>query len=112
MLEQGWNNPEGDRFFQNQRQNAGNAENADDKMAQVFYKMMQDIGNDMHRLTGVLQIKSQNSDSTRILDMCMAPGSFLATALRINPEAEVLGFSLPVSEGATKFFYRVIPMSH
>lgn len=74
--------------------------------------MMQDIANDMHRLTGVLQTKSQNSDSTRILDMCMAPGGFLAAALRINPETEELGLAYLFLKAATKFFYRIILMSH
>ncbi|KAK8011771.1 hypothetical protein PG989_000031 [Apiospora arundinis] len=34
-----------------------------------------------------------------ILDMCAAPGGFLATAIRINPNAEVVAFSLPPSDG-------------
>jgi hypothetical protein len=32
----------------------------------------------------------------------MAPGGFLATALRLNPRACALGFSLPPSEGGHK----------
>ncbi|SCO54310.1 uncharacterized protein FFNC_15451 [Fusarium fujikuroi] len=31
--------------------------------------------------------------------MCVAPGGFLATAKRLNPGAEVMGFSLPPSDG-------------
>ncbi|KAL5603899.1 hypothetical protein FOVSG1_006649 [Fusarium oxysporum f. sp. vasinfectum] len=34
-----------------------------------------------------------------ILDMCVAPGGCLATAKRLNPGAEVMGFSLPPSDG-------------
>lgn len=53
----------------------------------------------MHQLTGVFRIKSPILDEHSILDMCMAPGGFLATALRINPEARALGFSLPKRDG-------------
>lgn len=60
---------------------------------------MENIGDDMHQLTGVFQIESPDPRKHSILDMCMAPGGFLATALRINPRARVLGFSLPKSNG-------------
>ncbi|GFF57415.1 hypothetical protein IFM46972_10786 [Aspergillus udagawae] len=96
LRKKGWNNPKGDRFFEKQRRAA---DHADDKTAKHFYKMMQDIGRDMHRLTGVFQIKSPSPDQNCILDMCMAPGGFLATALRLNPEAHALGFSLPKCNG-------------
>lgn len=99
LRKKGWDNPEGDRFFQEQRRTA---DHADNKTAKHFYKMMKDIGNDMHQLTGAFQIKSLGPDKQSILDMCMAPGGFLATALRVNPEARALGFSLPKSNGGHK----------
>ena len=61
---------------------------------------MKEIGQEMHRSTRALAISKV--DSPNILDMCMAPGGFLATALNINPGARALGFSLPVSEGGHK----------
>jgi hypothetical protein len=61
--------------------------------------MMKEIGHDMHRKTDIFQIKSSMPDEQYILDMCMAPGGFLATALAYNPEARALGFSLPTGEG-------------
>lgn len=61
--------------------------------------MMKNIARDMNQLTGVFRIKSQDLRTHSILDMCMAPGGFLATALRINPGAQALGFSLPTCHG-------------
>ncbi|OOF97961.1 hypothetical protein ASPCADRAFT_141704 [Aspergillus carbonarius ITEM 5010] len=96
LRRKGWENPAGDRFFEKQRQAA---DNADNKTAKHFFRMMKNIGYDMHQLTDVFQINSPNPDKHRILDMCMAPGGFLATALRINPKAQAIGFSLPRCEG-------------
>lgn len=35
----------------------------------------------------------------RILDLCMAPGGFLGTAMKLNPRFEAVAFSLPASKG-------------
>ncbi|GKZ75340.1 hypothetical protein AnigIFM60653_001822 [Aspergillus niger] len=91
-----WENPAADRFFEWQRQTA---DNADKKTAKHFFRMMENIGHDMHQLTDVFRINSPDMDKLCILDMCMAPGGFLATALRINPKAQAIGFSLPKCEG-------------
>ncbi|EED11939.1 hypothetical protein TSTA_000170 [Talaromyces stipitatus ATCC 10500] len=53
----------------------------------------------MHRVTGVFHIKNLYCDGYSILDMCMAPGGFLAIALSCNPEAQALAFSLPRIDG-------------
>ena len=37
-----------------------------------------------------------------ILDMCMAPGGFLQTALSVNPTAHAVAFSLPMGMGGHK----------
>ncbi|PKY07467.1 FtsJ-like methyltransferase family protein [Aspergillus campestris IBT 28561] len=92
----GWNNPRGDQFFAQQRRAA---DHADDKTSKIFYRMMENIGYDMHQLTGVFQIERPDPRKHSILDMCMAPGGFLATALHINPRARALGFSLPKFNG-------------
>jgi 23S rRNA U2552 (ribose-2'-O)-methylase RlmE/FtsJ len=69
-------------------------------MSQIFYNMMKEIGQEMHRSTCALAISKMAPPT--ILDMCMAPGGFLATTLNINPGARALGFSLPISEGGHK----------
>ena len=63
---------------------------------------MKTIGQEMHRSTGALAIPKMAANSPTILDMCMAPGGFLATTLNLNPGAGALGFSLPTSEGGHK----------
>ncbi|KAF2803437.1 uncharacterized protein BDZ99DRAFT_399739 [Mytilinidion resinicola] len=106
LRQQGWSNPKGDRYFEKQRHNA---DNADKKMAQIFYKMMKEIGQEMHRSTGALAITKTAANSPTVLDICMAPGGFLATTLDLNPGAHALGFSLPVSEGGHKVLIHRAP---
>ncbi|RDH26659.1 hypothetical protein BDQ94DRAFT_164298 [Aspergillus welwitschiae] len=96
LRHKGWENPAGDRFFEQQRQTA---DNADKKTANHFFRMMKEIGHDMQQLTDVFRVNSPYLDKQRILDMCMAPGGFLGTALRVNPKARAIGFSLTRSEG-------------
>ncbi|KAI2628638.1 hypothetical protein GGR54DRAFT_354786 [Hypoxylon sp. NC1633] len=93
LREKGWNNPAGDTFFKKQRQSS---DKADNRTAEFFFQMMKDIGEELHRSTNAFQIRSTRA---KILDMCMAPGGFLATALCKNPLAEALAFSLPVANG-------------
>ncbi|KAI3065766.1 hypothetical protein CBS147353_8218 [Aspergillus niger] len=96
LRHKGWENPAGDRFFEQQRQTA---DNADKKTAKHFFRMMKEIGHDMQQLTDIFRINSPYPDKQRILDMCMAPGGFLGTALCVNPKARAIGFSLPRREG-------------
>ncbi|KAL4821881.1 hypothetical protein BDW67DRAFT_171903 [Aspergillus spinulosporus] len=102
LRKKGWEAPAGDTFFAKQRRIS---DKANAKTAVHFYKMMQEIATDMNRLTGVFGIKPLTSDEgsrPAILDLCMAPGGFLATALKINPAAQALAFTLPESEGGHK----------
>ena len=57
----------------------------------------------MHQLTDVLRINSPDLDKQCIFDMCMAPGGFRATALRINPKVRAIVFGLPKYEGGDSF---------
>lgn len=94
---------EGDRFFEKQRQAA---DHADKKTAKQFFNMMKEIGREMHRVSNIFRI---NRTEPIILDMCMAPGGFLTTALECNPEARTVGFSLPKHEGGHKGHVRSSP---
>ncbi|KAL3438412.1 hypothetical protein BDV09DRAFT_182693 [Aspergillus tetrazonus] len=99
LRKKGWGVPAGDTFFAKQRRTS---DKAHAKTVAHFYKMMQDIATDMNRLTGIFDIKPSASDignRPALLDLCMAPGGFLATALKINPTAQALTFTLPKSEG-------------
>jgi 23S rRNA U2552 (ribose-2'-O)-methylase RlmE/FtsJ len=65
--------------------------------------MMKSMGRDMHQATGAFALPGGSpSDPPRILDMCVAPGGFLAAALELNPGAEARGFSLQSSKGGHK----------
>lgn len=60
---------------------------------------MQKIGHELQLNTGCFNINSSRETQPQILDMCAAPGGFLATALDIEPRARVTGFTLPEANG-------------
>lgn len=57
---------------------------------------MKRIGDELHQATLGFATRTYPGN---ILDMCAAPGGFLATAMKLNPECEAVGFSLPPSDG-------------
>lgn len=61
--------------------------------------MMQNIGAELQESTSAFDLPMAHDKRRRILDMCVAPGGFLRTALRYNPDAQVVAFSLPVFQG-------------
>lgn len=58
--------------------------------------MMCRIGEEIEECTGVISLKKH---APSILDLCAAPGGFIATALRYNSDATVCGISLPKELG-------------
>ncbi|QVM09623.1 hypothetical protein D8B26_004278 [Coccidioides posadasii str. Silveira] len=98
LRQKGWSNPAGDQFFQKQRQTA---DNADGQTVLHFYDMMKKIGRELHLSTDAFRI-SGDIWRGRILDMCMAPGGFLAEALSVNSGSRALGFTLPLCKGGHK----------
>ncbi|KAF7548038.1 hypothetical protein G7Z17_g7311 [Cylindrodendrum hubeiense] len=91
----GWKSEKGDEYFQRQRRSADNASN---NTANYFYGMMQKIGTELHRITKAFEL-SHISNQPAILDMCMAPGGFVASVLKKYPDAHVKAMSLPVERG-------------
>lgn len=88
----GWSNPEGDVLYEalrNQVDNAGPQER------KKMYGMMLQIGKEMHLQTGAFILPSSSHNGFRVLDLCMAPGGFSATALEKNSDAVIRGISLP-----------------
>ena len=61
---------------------------------------MKRIGQEVHSRTSAFKVR--NCPRPDILNMGMAPGGFLATALGVNPESHALAFTLPISEGGHK----------
>ncbi|KAI1641580.1 uncharacterized protein F4817DRAFT_52782 [Daldinia loculata] len=103
LRQRGWDNPEGDSFFQKQRQNA---DKSDDRTAAYFFELMRRIGHELHRSTGAFAVQP-GSPHPNILDMCMAPGGFLDVALSKSPTSRALAFSLPASDGGHKVLLRM-----
>ncbi|KAG4277372.1 hypothetical protein FPRO04_14138 [Fusarium proliferatum] len=92
----GWNNPKGDTFFRKQRRRA---DESSDKTAAFFYRLMKNIGQGLHKECQAFTVLATPGNIPSILDWCMAPGGFLAVALRHNPDARALAFSLPEEQG-------------
>lgn len=89
----------GDNYFQKQRRTA---DNTDMRTSLGFFNLMQRIGNEMHETTGVMSLV----DTRNILDLCMAPGGYSASALKFSPQASVSGATLPEEHGGHKLFVR------
>jgi hypothetical protein len=70
--------------------------------------MMKEIGEEMHQSTFALTISKMVSPN--ILDMCMAPGGFLATTLKKNPEPVLLALACLFWRVATRCFCQKIPV--
>ena len=61
---------------------------------------MQRIGDEMQKSTDVMSPIGNG----QILDLCMAPGGYSASALKFNPRASVSGATLPEEQGGHKLF--------
>ncbi|KAH7112371.1 hypothetical protein EDB81DRAFT_953665 [Dactylonectria macrodidyma] len=101
LRKMGWNNPKGDAFFKKQRRNA---DEGNERIAVYFYRLMKTIGHELQDHASAFTAHGSKSEPPSILDMCMAPGGFLATALGLNPESHALAFSLPTSMGGHHAF--------
>jgi 23S rRNA U2552 (ribose-2'-O)-methylase RlmE/FtsJ len=66
--------------------------------------LMQNIGKELNEVTGAFSISAQPSKHSAILDMCMAPGGFLSTALQYNTLAQAVAFTLPPENGGHEVF--------
>jgi 23S rRNA U2552 (ribose-2'-O)-methylase RlmE/FtsJ len=95
-MKQGWANARGDEYFKQQRHRADNAGKDD---ALKFYMMMQQIGDELQESTKALSQPSNGADGIKILDLCMAPGGYTASALKYNPGATAFGITLPPAQG-------------
>jgi 23S rRNA U2552 (ribose-2'-O)-methylase RlmE/FtsJ len=95
-----WKNLKGDEHFHNQRQRA---DNATGEVAAKFYRMMQEVGDEMQAATSALYQSNHSEKGVRILDLCMAPGGYTASALKYNPTAKAVGITLCTQPGHDSF---------
>lgn len=95
MIEKGWDNPMGDKSFQQQRQRADNP-SPDDELK--FYTITIATGKRLNASTGAFDIL-QSSDEPSALDMGMAPGGFSATIMESYPKTTLRAITLPLAKG-------------
>ena len=65
---------------------------------------MKDIGEELADNTAAFESHMPLSLDNKILDMCMAPGGFLATAFNKLPNATAVAFTLPRKAGGHQVF--------
>lgn len=58
----------------------------------------------MQAATGALCQNNLSEDEVKILDLCMAPGGYTASALKYNPRARAVGITLPPDIGGHEVF--------
>jgi len=103
---QGWKNPEGDDFFARQRATAAAP---GPKRAENFYKMTQNIGKELQASSKAFTVPELGQGHPRVLDIGTAPGGFLYTAMRCNPQASAVAYSLPVQDGGYEVLFPGTP---
>jgi 23S rRNA U2552 (ribose-2'-O)-methylase RlmE/FtsJ len=64
--------------------------------------MMKQIGDELEDQTHALSQISDGTETVKILDLCMAPGGYTASALKYNPGATAFGITLPLAQGGHK----------
>lgn len=72
-------------------------------MAHGFFIMMTKIGAALQAKAKIIPPLCKTINLT-VLDLCMAPGGYSATALKFNPHAKVCGISLPEELGGHEVY--------
>ncbi|CZT13822.1 uncharacterized protein RAG0_17314 [Rhynchosporium agropyri] len=99
---QGWDNPEGDRYWQNRREQS---DTATEDAARAFYDMTKQIAEEMQTKTSALTPGDLGIQPFQVLDLCMAPGGFTWGTLEYNPDAIAYGITLPLAIGGYKNWF-------
>ncbi|KAF9776407.1 hypothetical protein IL306_005394 [Fusarium sp. DS 682] len=94
LRKKGWESVEGDKHFKKQREISAKP---DEDSLRFFYNMMQTIGKDMDKATGAF--KAPDTEKPALLDMCMAPGGFVAHAMKKIPHLRVRAMTLANEDG-------------
>ncbi|KAL8824436.1 MAG: hypothetical protein Q9191_005057 [Dirinaria sp. TL-2023a] len=95
LQEEGWKNEQVHEHFQQQQRVADEA-SVSPRARKGFYNLMQRIGEEIQEATGALSLPKSGAE---ILDICMAPGGYSASALKHSPHAHVSGLTLPNTVG-------------
>ncbi|KAM5348899.1 hypothetical protein ACJ41O_008722 [Fusarium nematophilum] len=94
LRQRGWQSTQGDGHFRKQRRNA---DKQNGKSALFFYRLMQSVAKTLNHFTRAMNLSHISNPA--VLDMCLAPGGFVAQILKKCPGARVRGMSLPVEDG-------------
>ncbi|KAI5286186.1 hypothetical protein KEM54_006983 [Ascosphaera aggregata] len=90
-----WQDPKGDLWFQDRRKSADEA-TVQERFR--FFHMMMEIGDELeakhHVFSQLHRERSTLGQNVKILDLCMAPGGYTASALKHLPFAKVCGITL------------------
>ncbi|KAI3392750.1 hypothetical protein diail_5229 [Diaporthe ilicicola] len=92
IRKKGWDNPEGDKYFERQRKLG---DDANPETTKIFFGMMNRVGTKMQQATGVFSLTSKRPT---MLALGFAPGGFVGEALKVNPNIQVVGITLPIKE--------------
>ncbi|KAH8714796.1 hypothetical protein GQ44DRAFT_405129 [Phaeosphaeriaceae sp. PMI808] len=92
----GWDNPEGDSYWQNRREQS---DKSTEDAAQAFYDMTKQIAKEMQAKTSAMTPGDLGVQPFQSLDLCMAPGGFTWGTLEHNPDAIAYGITLPPEIG-------------
>lgn len=98
----GWDNPEGDSYWQNRREQS---DKATEDAAKAFYDMTKQIAEEMQAKTSALTPGDLGVQPFQSLDLCMAPGGFTWGTLEYNPDAIAYGITLPPEIGGYKNWF-------
>ncbi|KAH6691816.1 hypothetical protein BKA61DRAFT_647904 [Leptodontidium sp. MPI-SDFR-AT-0119] len=102
VRKKGWDNPEGDRYWQNRREQS---DTATEVAAQAFYDMTKQIAEEMQAKTSALTPGDLGVQPFQVLDICMAPGGFTWGTLKCNLDAIAYGITLPPEIGGYKNWF-------
>ncbi|KAI0999989.1 hypothetical protein K3495_g8208 [Podosphaera aphanis] len=91
----GWSSEKGDEYFKKQRSAADHPKKG---LKKVFFSMMRQIGDELHKNTSALTPDSLGNEGIQVLDICMASGGFSSTVLKVYDNARICGITLPRSQ--------------
>jgi 23S rRNA U2552 (ribose-2'-O)-methylase RlmE/FtsJ len=64
--------------------------------------MMREIGDELQLSTHAISQALDPGENVKILDLCMAPGGYTASALKYNPGGTAFGITLPPEQGGNE----------
>ncbi|TGO84806.1 hypothetical protein BPOR_0463g00040 [Botrytis porri] len=101
LRSRGWhdNKEDGDAHFKQQRERADSTTLEGER---GFYKMMQQIGEEMHDAHSIFNIPFVPDGQVNILDLCMAPGGYTAAALDYRNSFRAYAITLDPKFGGHK----------